>query len=156
MQGAGLIYRWYRRFAFAPDDAVAVLHGPPEVNSAPLTLAEIDLRMTFRAAARRGLIPGDVRARLDDAARHLNFRDRTLKRVVAEAFPRGDVRPAEEWAGILLSALVEQKKRDAVQALRLLGSGAFATPPAPMHFTPTSAFVRDIAQSGAGMGLQNI
>ncbi|TIT86320.1 MAG: TfuA domain-containing protein, partial [Mesorhizobium sp.] len=28
MHGVGLIYRWYRRFAFLPDDAVAVLYGP--------------------------------------------------------------------------------------------------------------------------------
>ncbi len=28
MRGVGLVYRWYRRNAFAPDDAVAVLHGP--------------------------------------------------------------------------------------------------------------------------------
>ena len=78
MRGVGLIYRWYRRFAFAPDDAVAVLYGPPEVNSAALTLALVDLLMTFRAAERRGLISHDFRQRLDAAARRLNFRERTM------------------------------------------------------------------------------
>ncbi|TIU61871.1 MAG: TfuA domain-containing protein, partial [Mesorhizobium sp.] len=68
MQGVGLIYRWYRRFAFAPDDAVAVLHGPAEVNFAQLTHALIDLRRTLRAACRRGVISSEQQARLEGAA----------------------------------------------------------------------------------------
>ena len=145
MRGVGLIYRWYRRFAFAPDDAVAVLYGPPEVNSAALTLALVDLLMTFRAAERRGLISHDFRQRLDAAARRLNFRERTMERIVAEAMPRD--RPAQEWAKILGAALVEQKKRDALDALRLMKEGAFPLP-RRVPFTMTAAFARDLEHAG--------
>ncbi|HXV30471.1 MAG TPA: TfuA-like protein, partial [Sinorhizobium sp.] len=67
MIGIGLIYRWYRRFHFAPDDAVAVLHGPASVGWAALTCARIDLRRTLRAAERRALIASPLRQRLDAA-----------------------------------------------------------------------------------------
>jgi hypothetical protein len=156
MQGVGLIYRWYRRFAFAPDDAVAILHGPPEVNSAALTLAEVDLRMTFRAAERSGLISRDFRVKLDYVVRRLNFRDRTMERIVAEALPQTYDRPTGEWVRTLNSALVEQKKRDAMQALRLLKSGAFVSRPGPVNFVMTAAFARDLEQSGIIMELQDI
>ncbi|WP_198032269.1 TfuA-like protein [Mesorhizobium sp. LNHC252B00] len=85
MHGVGLIYRWYRRFAFLPDDAVAVLYGPKAVNFSPLTHALVDLRMTVRAAWRRNLISTDLSGRLENAARNLNFRERTLSRMVREA-----------------------------------------------------------------------
>ena len=55
MIGIGLIYRWYRRYAFAPDDAVAVLHMPDELGSAAMTLALIDLVQTLKGAERRGI-----------------------------------------------------------------------------------------------------
>ena len=42
MIGVGLIFRWYRRFALLPDDAVAVLYGPP--SSAPPWRGAHDIR----------------------------------------------------------------------------------------------------------------
>lgn len=56
MIGVGLIYRWYRRFALLPDDAVAVTHGPPELGSPPLSQALVDIRRNLRAAMRKGLL----------------------------------------------------------------------------------------------------
>jgi hypothetical protein len=152
MLGVGLVYRWYRRFAFAPDDAVAVLHGPAEVNCAALTLAEIDLRMTFRAAERRRLISRDLRIKLDAAARRLNFRERTLARIVAEALPRDGSR--EMQIRMLKAALVEQKKNDARLALRLLASGGFSSPPRPVDFLVTTAFARDLEDSGLSIAFE--
>ncbi len=151
MPGVGLIYRWYRRFAFAPDDAVAVLHGPPEVSSAPLTLAEIDLRMTFRAAEREGLISSGERKRLQEVARRLNFRERTLERIVAEAFSQEIGTRAKTRLDTLKFSLAEQKKHDALLALGLLKNGAFATPPSPPNFVMTAAFVRDLDHAGIGI-----
>jgi hypothetical protein len=154
MRGVGLIYRWYRRFPFAPDDAVAVLHGPSEVNDAQVTLALVDLRMTFRAALRQGLISHDLKMRLEAAARRLNFRDRTIARVVEQAGAHIDDLPAESCSNLLKAALIEQKKRDACEALRLVRNGAFA-PPEPVIFTPTFAFALDLEQSGLTLGLHN-
>jgi hypothetical protein len=146
MQGIGLVYRWYRRFAFAPDDAVAVLHGPPDLGSRPFTIAEVDLRMTFRAAERRGAITRDERLRLAAAAAQLNFRDRTIARVAERVAAEGH-RRAAEWTALLSASLVEQKKRDAVQALELVKRCGLPKPHR-VPFTMTAAFARDLEDAG--------
>src|SRR6185369_7357538 len=85
MVGVGEIYRWYRRFAFAPDDWVAVLHEPVEFGSQPLTIAHVDLRKTVRKARRNGLIDESLRRRLETVARGLHYRERTWRAIVDEA-----------------------------------------------------------------------
>lgn len=56
MTGIGLIFRWYRRYALLPDDAVAVTHGPTELGSPGLSDALVDIRRALNAARRQGLI----------------------------------------------------------------------------------------------------
>ena len=147
MHGVGLIYRWYRCFAFAPDDAVAVLHGPKEVNFSPLTRALVDLRMTIRAARRRNLISADLSGKLDNAARTLNFRERTLSRMVREALPAAGSDELETWRQTLASAFVQQKRRDALSALQLLRDNVF--PPMLLKkFIMTAAFLQDLDDGG--------
>jgi hypothetical protein len=148
MQGVGLVYRWYRRFAFAPDDAVAVLHGPAELNFAPLTQALIDLRMTVRSACRRRLLRGSLRAKLDAAAKRLNFRDRTLARMVDDALRDEHELCPEKCRAILVSAFVQQKKKDAIDAARLLQREGFRTQLDLANLTLTAAFARDLEDSG--------
>ncbi len=150
MQGVGLIYRWYRRFPFAPDDAVAVLHAPPETGGEALTSALVDLRMTFRAAERHGYISHEFRVRLETAADCLNFRDRTITRVIREAHRAADGGSVAEWERVLSAALVPQKQRDAMLALQLLRQGAIP-PPLPISFTPTTVFLRDLEASGLSL-----
>lgn len=147
MLGVGLIYRWYRRFPFAPDDAVAVIHGPPEVNCAALTVAHIDLRMTFRAIRRKGLISDSFKTSLEDVAQRLNFRDRTLERVVAETPLSSDDPSVEKLAALLKSELIEQKRLDALQALRFLSCG-IPRRPQTIGFTLTAAFADELKHSG--------
>lgn len=147
MIGVGLIFRWYRRFPFAPDDAVAVLHGPSSVGWAPLTSALIDLRMTLRAAERRGLIDASLRRRLDQAARQIHYRDLTIPRIVdavREADGRLNEHSTRELVRTLESALVPQKRRDAQAALRRMGAGTWVGQPPRRDFVSTSAFVRDL------------
>lgn len=60
MIGVGLIYRWYRRFALLPDDAVAVTHGPPELGAPPLSDALVDIRRGLSAAVRTGAISAEA------------------------------------------------------------------------------------------------
>ena len=147
MQGAGLIYRWYRRFSCLPDDAVAGLHGPAEVNFVPLTDALVDLRMTVRAAHRRGAISGELRVKLESAAQRLNFRDRTLARVLSDALPDEDERALKNYNAILSATFVRQKKLDALQGLRLLRDEDFRS--APLTNLPvTVAFARDLEDAG--------
>lgn len=145
MHGVGLIYRWYRRFALAPDDAVAVLHGPPEVNFAPLTEALIDLLMTHRRAFRQSAIDADVRNTLDAAARRLNFRDRTLDHVMAEA-------GLASHAGILRETLVRcwqnQKRSDALLAVDALRAGSCCPPQALADLPLTRTFAEELQGAG--------
>jgi hypothetical protein len=145
MQGFGLIYRWYRRFALTPDDAVAVLHGPAEVNFAAVTETLVDLTMSFRAASRRGLITTATRNALDAAARRLNFRDRTLARVVAEAIPEAArVSTLEAITG----AWCHQKRKDALAALAALRSGQFSPPPPLPGLPMTRVFAAELDEAG--------
>ena len=84
MIGVGAIYRWYRRFPLAPDDAVAVQSGPAELGFLPLTDAMTDLRATFSSLMRRGLIsPAQRRELTAIAQRH------ELSRSFSRRCPRG-------------------------------------------------------------------
>lgn len=133
MTGIGLIYRWYRRWMGAPDDAVAVVHTPPELGAEALTVALVDLLLTIRRAARRGAIAPARRTHLEAAARRLNFRDRSWANVVAGTGVDAD---------LLARHLVEQKKQDAIAALMRLGK-VNAGPPKG-DFVWTTNFVRDL------------
>lgn len=137
MIGIGLIYRWYRRYDFAPDDAVAVLHMPEELGSEAMTLSLIDLLLTVRRAARCGLIDYAQRSRLEAVARKLNYRERTLANVVNEAAAAVD-------RAMLDRHLVEQKREDARSALRFLTKVNEAPLPQSSVFTWTTAFMRDL------------
>lgn len=140
MIGVGLIYRWYRRWPGAPDDAVAVVHTPPELGAQALTVSLIDLLMTIRRAARQGVFTAQERSRLEGVARRLNFRDRSWTNVASGA----GLDPAR--LGI---PLFEQKKRDAVLALRRLGKvnpGVEKT-----NFVWTTNFVRDLDHAGLAL-----
>jgi hypothetical protein len=143
MIGVGLIYRWYRRCALAPDDAVAVLHGPAEANFAPLNEALIDIRMTIRAAFRQGAIGDELRRRLTRRAQAMNFRDRTLAHVLEESGA-----PHETVSRFS----VRQKYLDAVKALELLETGKLPQPPRPPKFIMTRAFAEDVHDTGLSLG----
>ncbi|MER8423029.1 TfuA-like protein [Mesorhizobium sp. M1403] len=147
MHGVGLIYRWYRRFALLPDDALAVLYGPKAVNFSPLTHALVDLRMTIRAAWRRNLISTDLSGKLENVARNLNFRERTLSRMVREALPEASDHDFEVCRQILAGAFVQQKKRDALSALQFMRENALV-PAELKNFRMTVAFVQDLEDAG--------
>jgi hypothetical protein len=152
MIGVGMIYRWYRRFPLLPDDAVAVLHGPPELGFRALTHALVDLKMTFRLAERDGLIGLEARRKLDQAASALNFRDRSLSNVIDQATgEESDIALRAELQSVLAPCLVEQKRADALLALRLLRDFDAAGKLAPVslsEFVTTTVFLRDLRHAG--------
>ena len=154
MTGVGLIYRWYRRFPLAADDAVAVLHGPAEIGAPALTVSLIDLRFTLRAAERAGLLAPALRQRLERAAIGLNFRDRTFEHVVEAALVgtgAGEAAALRRAAPHLPQLMRSQKRHDARAALARL-SRDLGTPAANRnigkHFVMTSAFLKDLRDSG--------
>ncbi len=152
MVGVGVIYRWYRRFALLPDDAVAVLHGPAELGSRALTHSLIDLKLTLRRAERVGGIDRATRRKLESAAADLNFRDRTLANVVDRALSgQVDAPGLAAKKETLARGFVAQKQIDAISALRLLNrldsAGTLAARPAG-DFVTTTAFLRDLRDAG--------
>jgi hypothetical protein len=153
MVGVGLIFRWYRRFALLPDDAVAVLHDPPELGFRAVTHSLIDLRLTLRRAARAGLIDEAMRSKLEAAAAALNFRDRTLAMMVDRA--AGDALDHAGRAKLvkrLARSFVDQKRADALAGLRLLrdmcSSKAEPSVRPTFEFVTTTAFLRDLRHAG--------
>ena len=150
MRGVGFIFRYYRRFAFTRDDAVAVLHGPAEVKFAALTDALVDLRRTIRKAYRAQLISGEDCSRLESRAQALNFRERTLPRTVQDAFPYRDTAAIEHCCQMLSGQFVQQKKRDALEALRILRAEVFTGEP-PSEFKLTAAFSKDLDDAGLAL-----
>ncbi|CAH0342692.1 hypothetical protein RHI9324_04421 [Rhizobium sp. CECT 9324] len=150
MIGVGLIYRWYRRWPFTPDDAVAVLSGPPELDFLPLTQAMVDLQRTFANLARRKLVTAAERELLTTTARNMNFRERRLEAIIRAAGCR------EERVKDLRHELVGQKKLDALLALRnarsLLQANANR---GSVAWVATNTFVRDLEAGGIDSRLVN-
>jgi hypothetical protein len=148
MTGYGLIYRWYRRCMLAPDDAVAVLHGPAELGYLPLTEAGIDLRMTIAHARRRGVLSHESAKRLGDAVRRLNFRNRLLETCVDDAGLCTSAKERGELIASLRSLRVPQKQADAMTAIKNLASGHALSPKRAISFEPTQAFISEVRAAG--------
>jgi len=146
MIGVGLIYRWYRRWPLTAEDAVAVQCGPAELGFTALTEALVDLQRSFKALFRYGLISeGEMDAGIA-AARRLNFRERSIRRVVAAAqWP-------PEKSALLRSHLVAQKKADALLALRL-APVLSKYKPASSSYTVTNTFLRDLEAGSIDINL---
>lgn len=101
MIGVGLIYRWYRRFALLPDDAVAVTHGPAELGAPPLSDALVDIRRSLAAATRQGLMTRQTaQVQLD----HLTAKPFTERHLPVQARPAQVFQKAQD-ARALLSRL---------------------------------------------------
>lgn len=136
MIGVGLIYRWYRRFALLPDDAVAVTHSPAELGSFPLSDALVDIRRSLSAATRQGLITAE-QAQAE------------ARRITALPFP------ARQMPDLIGSTVVRQKAADARRLLhRLAAHRARADWPVPTVPPPAivHAWLDDLRDSGLSLG----
>lgn len=150
MVGVGLIYRWYRRWPLAPDDAVAVHSAPADMDFLCLTDSLIDLQRTFSSLMRRNVITVDERKRLSAIARDLNFRDRTMAAVLKAAKS-----PADTHAAIR-GGLIAQKRADALLALKLAPTISTQTSHKELpEWVSTNTFDRDITASGIDRNLLN-
>lgn len=148
MAGYGLIYRWFRRCVLAPDDAVAVLHGPAELDYLALTEAGIDLRITIRLARRRGLLSREDARRLDSAVQRLNFRERTWQACLDAAGLGVSSMDRGKLLKLLRDIHVPQKQADALGALRTLASGRVPRIAVSSNFEPTQAFIAEVRAAG--------
>lgn len=153
MIGVGLIYRWYRRWRLAPDDAVAVLSGPPELGFLPLTDALVDLQRTFSTLTRRNLISAAECSSLTTMARNMNFRERRFEAILRDAGWQ------EEGLTQLRKEIVGQKRRDALHALRIAPTLVLREDAARVRgkdaWVATNTFVRDLEAGGIDSKLVN-
>jgi hypothetical protein len=149
MIGVGLIYRWYRRWRLAPDDAVAVLSGPPELGFLPLTDALVDLQRTFANLKRRNLITPAEHDLLTTMARTTNFRERRFDAILQQAGWR------EDGFKELQRAIVGQKKLDALQALRSARTLTLQEDAgrSSVEWVATNTFIRDLEAGGIDSNL---
>jgi hypothetical protein len=142
MIGVGLIYRWYRRWKLAPDDAVAVQSAPAELGHQPLTQSLVDLQRTFSALRRQKVITQAEHVHLTAIARGLNFRERKISAVLGAA----------DWQPEMVAVMrnePSQKKVDALKALRLAKSFALESNNKELfEWVSTNTFERDLATSG--------
>jgi hypothetical protein len=147
MIGIGTIFRWYRRYQFAPDDAVAVLHTPHEMSCEPMTKARIDLRLTIRMAHRNGRISVEEKRQLEEAATKLHYKHLTIPGIV-EFAGAANGRPTQwstDIAQILEQNFVSQKKIDALMALRRINARPLDAEIRRFPFKWTAAFRRDLS-----------
>jgi len=147
MHGRGFVFRWYRRFQLAPDDAVAVLHTPAELGAVAISHALIDFRLTLRKARRKGLIDGHAEAALVKAATGLHYSERNVPAIL-RLVPKEVALAAEP---VLAKGGETQKQGDAALLLRELrdrqAQGQWPESTAP-SFVPTDAFLQDVSEAG--------
>ncbi|MET1412367.1 TfuA-like protein [Roseibium sp. HPY-6] len=148
MHGRGLIYRWLRRYPLLPDDAVAVLHAPPELGAAALTEALVDLRRKFKQAVRKRVISRDTATELTQIAQNLHYGKRTLANILADA----TTRDADDLARKLNGLKHSQKAEDAnflLQELRDRQEKNDWPEAEPVQqFVCTDAFLKDLTDAG--------
>jgi hypothetical protein len=118
MRGVGRIYEWFRDGVLEDDDEVAVLHGPEELGYPPLTEAMVNIRATLDEAARIGILPPDLAARLTEIAKSLFYKERTydavLQKTAGSGLPAAPLRDLTNW---LPTSRIDQKRLDAVALL---------------------------------------
>ncbi len=150
MVGIGLIYRWYRRWPLAPDDAVAIHSAPAALGFLPLTESLVDIQRTLSSLMRRGIITPAERNELCALARRINFRDRTIPAVL-----RAAEWPTNRYAEIR-QGFTAQKRADAMLALKLAPSIVNQNNQKELYtWISTNTFDRDLEASGIDRKLLN-
>ncbi|MGF9566081.1 TfuA-like protein [Neorhizobium sp. BT27B] len=109
MKGVGQIYEQYRDGSRISDADVAVLHGPPDMDFRPVTIALVDAEETIRALQSR---IGDEQAHsLLNAARRTHFSRRTWRSIVTAA------QLGQELTSLLSHNAISVKRLDAQMLL---------------------------------------
>jgi hypothetical protein len=120
MTGIGEIYRMYRSGELISDDEVALVFDP----ETGLSLSEplINIRFTLREAGQQGIITPEEEAALLAAAKSVFYPQRTYGRIIAAAGETIGTGTAERFLTFTRLHAVDQKREDAVEALRYAGT----------------------------------
>jgi hypothetical protein len=121
MQGAGVIYRAYRRGVLIDDAEVAVLHGPAELNYPSVTEALVNVRANLSRAQAQGVLSREARRLVLQSAAAVYYKDRTWERILAAAVQNGmAAEDAASLKGWLKTNSFDLKRRDAGSLIRLV------------------------------------
>lgn len=156
MRGHGTIYRWYRRTPLADDADVAVAMAPAKLGSFALGDALIDMRLTLKDAARRGIIGRETQHDLARLARSIHHTVRSYPKLLSLAaesgLPATDLAALQSW---IANNRRKQKEVDAIGLLSALSS------PSSRHEEPrldqdlalTEAFAYDMEYYGLSLDI---
>jgi len=118
MIGIGQIYRRYNTGDLMRDDAVAVSHGPEELDFLPTSIASVDVEATLASLLARDQISQSQLDTLLVAANRVHFADRTwsaIEKEVNHTFPH-----MPGIGQIMKAAHIEAKRLDALQLLETI------------------------------------
>jgi len=163
MTGVGKIFEAYLSGSYPPyeaetfedDDEVAVIHGPADLAFPALSDAMVDLRETFAAAEREGVVDRTLRDAVAGAFKKRFYHHRSF-----EALPQvleelevapGAARALLDW---LPGGRVSQKRADALALLEGLAAGSLPEPAGrkPFLFERTTLWAQFVEQSAAQAG----
>lgn len=135
MLGVGQIFEWYRQGQIDADDEVTVIHAPADMDYRPLSVALVNMRATFAQAVLESIISEATSQRLSEAGRSIFYADRCYKSLFQRAASL-DIESSELAAlqSFVKTHAVDQKKLDAICALKLIGSVAAQREPSLPNF----------------------
>lgn len=137
MVGIGGIYEDYASGALMDDEAVALVHGPAEMNWTPLSIPWVDFEPTMEKMHSEGHMTAREWQRMLMTGRVLHFSERTYPRVIREcAFEN------EQRGRALLQAIrqgrIERKRADALAVLDWLAADTSVAQRTDWNFMATS------------------
>lgn len=118
MEGVGKIYEAYRDWEIVADDEVALMFDP--LTFEPVSEPLVNIRFTLKQAADAGVLAPEQASALIEAARAIYFPERCWDAVFASAPEVVGEEVAERVCHYVQTSRVDQKREDALAALRLI------------------------------------
>jgi hypothetical protein len=151
MEGIGKIFEAYRDGTLEDDDEVAVTHMSADRDYQPTSVAMVNIRATFEAATKAGIIEAVTRRKLEQIAKELFYQARSYRVVLDRAGERGLSDQLDALRRWLPTGQVDQKRQDALAMLQAMQALLKSNPP-PKHVQYSFEYTAnwELARSRAG------
>jgi hypothetical protein len=116
MEGVGTVYALYRDGVLVSDDEVALVFDP--ATGTALSEPLVNIRCTLKKAVSEKVISSEAAEIVLDAAASLYFPDRSWEQVLETAGSRIPAPVIRDLSSFIRSSAVDQKRDDALAALR--------------------------------------